>query len=192
MRVFLAIELPQAVQARLAEVQRMLAEAGADVKWVHPRHLHLTIRFLGEIDEPQRHAVEQAARRVASQTPPISARVSGVGAFPSMRAPRVVWVGIEEGREGLVRLAERLEEALVQAGVQQEARPFEAHMTLGRVRSPRRQTELVERITQFAWSSPEPFVADQLTLFQSVLNSSGPTHTPLARWAFSAAAAAGA
>ena len=192
MRVFLAIELPQTVQARLAEVQRMLAEAGADVKWVQSRHLHLTIRFLGEIDEPQRHAVEQAARRVASQTPPISARVSGVGAFPSMRAPRVVWVGIEEGREGLVRLAERLEEALVQAGVQQEARPFEAHMTLGRVRSPRRQTELVERITQFAWSSPEPFVADHLTLFQSVLSSSGPTHTPLARWAFSAPPAAGA
>jgi len=176
------------IQARMAEAQRMLAEAGADVKWVEPHNLHLTIRFLGEIDEPQRRAVEALASRVASRTAPTLLQLSQVGAFPSLRAPRVVWVGIDEGREPLVRMAEQLEEELVRAGFQQEARAFEAHATLGRVRSGRRRTELVERLTQFAWpSAPEPFVADHLTLFQSVLSPSGPTYLPLARFAFTAA-----
>lgn len=190
MRAFFAVELPPVIQARMAEAQRMFAEAGADVKWVEPHNLHVTVRFLGEIDEPQRRTVEALAARVASRTAPLPLQVSQVGAFPSLRAPRVVWVGIEEGREPLVRMSEQLEEELVRAGFQQEERAFEAHATLGRVRSARRRTELVERLTQFAWpSAPEPFVADHLTLFHSVLSPSGPTYLPLARFSFTAAPA---
>lgn len=190
MRAFLALELPEPIRAEFARVQQELAGARADVKWVEPRNLHLTIRFLGEIDEPQRQAVEQLATRAASQSPPLSLRASQLGTFPSPRAPRVVWVGLEDGREALVRMVERLEEALVQAGFQREERAFEAHVTLGRVRSPLRRTELVERITQCTRPSrPAPFLADHLTLFQSLLSPSGPTYTPLARFAFSAAPA---
>lgn len=193
MRAFLAVELPPVIQARMAEAQRMFAEAGADVKWVEPHNLHVTVRFLGEIDEPQRRAVEALAARVASRTAPTLLRVSRVGAFPSLRAPRVVWVGIDEGREPMVRMAEQLEEELVRAGFQQEERAFEAHATMGRVRSARRRTELVERLAQFTWpSAPEPFVADHLTLFHSVLSPSGPTYLPLARFGFTTAPAAGA
>ena len=192
MRAFLAVELPRPTQTMLAGVQRTLAEAGADVKWVEPHNLHVTVRFLGEIDEPQRRTVESLTARVASRTAPVPVRLSHVGAFPSLRAPRVVWVGIEEGREPLLRMAEQLEEELVRAGFQQEARAFEAHATLGRVRSARRRTELVERLTQFAWpSAPEPFVADHLTLFHSALSPSGPTYLPLARLAFTASPAPG-
>src|SRR3989338_10233288 len=101
MRAFLAIELPEAVRARLAALQRDLASAKADVKWVDPNHLHVTMRFLGEIAEPQRQAVAVLIERVAGATAPMRLQLVELGAFPSPSAPRVLWVGIQEGREAL-------------------------------------------------------------------------------------------
>jgi len=190
MRVFLAVELPPAVQEELGVVQQALAASRADVKWVEPRHLHLTLRFLGEITEDQRRTVEHLTSQLAADSPAVSLRVSVVGAFPSAQAPRVVWAGIEQGREHLARMAERVEEGLVQAGFAREERAFAAHVTLGRVRSSRRRLQLTQQMTQLTWDPPPPFVVDHLTLFQSHLSPAGPTYVPLARFTLRAPSSA--
>ena len=180
MRAFIAMTLPETVRASLATLQRTLAESRADVKWVKPEHLHVTMKFLGEITEEQRRAVEAMLRQVASSIQPFPLSLRELGAFPSMRAPRVIWVGIEEGKEPLVRLAEGIEREGAAAALQKEERPFAAHVTLGRVRSPKGHQALVQALSEATWTPPPPWTANHVTLYESVLSSSGPTYSSLA------------
>src|SRR3989338_8018709 len=108
MRAFIGIALPDAVRSSLAGLQRQLSESGADVKWVEPANLHVTLKFLDEITDDQRRVVEALLGRVAAQETPFTLRLVDVGAFPSMKAPRVIWVGITEGRDRVVRLAQAI------------------------------------------------------------------------------------
>lgn len=180
MRAFIAVTLPEEIRRALSALQQALAGAGADVKWVAPHHLHVTLRFLGEITDDQRQAVEEMLRRVAGGVAPFEVRLVGVGAFPSVAAPRVVWVGIVEGREALSQLADAIERERAPIGLLDEARPFAAHVTLGRVRSPRRRQTLSERLTTLTWDAPPAWRVASLTLYQSTLTPSGPTYTVLA------------
>ena len=184
MRAFIAIELPDEVRWALAQLQQRLAGSGADVKWVEPEHLHVTMKFLGEITEEQRRAVEAMLRQVARALSPFPLSLRALGAFPSMRSPRVIWVGVAEGKEPLVRLAEGIEREGAAAALQKEERPFAAHVTLGRVRSPRGHQALVELLEHTDWSPPPSWTADHVTLYQSVLSSSGPTYSVLAEIPF--------
>ena len=109
MRAFLALTLPDGVERSLAVLQQELAGTGADVKWVAPPNLHVTLKFLDEITEQQRHAIEGVLAEVGRVEAPFSTTLDRVGAFPSLSSPRVVWVGVGEGRERVIRLAERLE-----------------------------------------------------------------------------------
>ena len=180
MRAFIALELPAAVQAALVGLQRELAGAKADVKWVREEQLHVTLRFLGEITEPQRQSVEGVLREAAGRSGPFQAALSSVGAFPTTSAPRVIWVGMEPGRAEMEQLARMVEEGLRRVGFPDEDRPFVAHVTLGRVRSSKNLAALASKLKQTSWTPPAAFAVDHLTLFESVLSSSGPTYTPLA------------
>jgi 2'-5' RNA ligase len=184
MRAFIAIELPEAVQSELARLQGQLAKAEADVKWVEEDNLHVTMRFLGEIPEPQRQAIEQLLSRIASHTDRIPLSLSHVGAFPSLSAPRVIWVGIEQGSEALSQMAREIEEGLQTLDLPKEDRAFAAHVTVGRVRSFRNRAQLTSRLKEVVWEPPEPFVVAHLTFFQSALIGSGPIYTPIARLPF--------
>jgi len=184
MRAFIAVELPEGVRQALGQMQRELAVARADVKWVEQENLHVTMRFLGEITEEQRQAVERLLTRIAAHTPPIQVRLSELGAFPSVASPRIIWVGIEMGHEVLAAIASELAEGLVSLEIPPEERPFTAHVTLGRVRSPKNQGQLTTQLRELNWKSPQPFCAEGLTLFQSTLSASGPIYTALATCAF--------
>ena len=186
MRAFVAVELPETVQQTLQDLQHALAESRADVAWVNQKNLHVTMRFLGEITDGQRRDIEALLSRLAAGTKPFQASLSMLGAFPSALAPRVIWVGIEAGKEQLVQLAKELEEGLRPLKIPTHDHLFIAHVTLGRVRSSRNQRELVERMRHVAWKAPEPFMSDHLTLFQSTLASSGATYTLLASLPFRA------
>ena len=179
MRAFLALTLPDDVERSLAVLQQELAGTGADVKWVAPSNLHVTLKFLDEITEQQRHAIEGVLAEVGRVEAPFSITLDRVGAFPSLSSPRVVWVGVGEGRERVIRLAERLEQGCRGMGIQQEERPFAAHVTLGRVRTPRRQAELGRVLREYAWRPPAPWTITSLTLYQSTLGSDGPRYTVL-------------
>jgi 2'-5' RNA ligase len=192
MRAFIGIALPDAVRSSLASLQRQLGESGADVKWVEPDNLHVTLKFLEEVTEEQRRIVEELLTRVADQERSFALGLREVGAFPSVRAPRVIWVGLEEGRESVVRIAERIEQACQTHGLRREERPFSAHVTLGRVRSPKRRDHLAQRLQSTLWQSPTSFQVTAITLYRSDLSSSGPRYTVLAEIPLTATAGAAA
>ncbi len=185
MRAFIAVEIPDTIQATLAALQAHLAQARADVKWVERDNLHVTMRFLGEITQDQRHAIEQLLSKIAASRPPIRVHLSQLGAFPSAGSPRVIWVGIGQGQEELGRIAGELEDGLAALHLPSEDRPFVAHVTLGRTRSPRHLAQLASLLKETTWILPEPFVIGHLTLFQSTLSPSGPIYTILAKPLFS-------
>ena len=137
MRAFIALELPEDVRRALGAAQCRLAASQADVKWVAVAHLHLTLKFLGEITEEQRAQVVRLLKALASTTAPLRLRFTGLGSFPTQRAPRVLWVGVEDETQQLPRLAAALGRGLASLACGERDERFVAHVTLGRVRSPR-------------------------------------------------------
>ena len=142
MRLFIGIELPDALKNSVAAVASRVREdivraaPDAQVRWVPPSNLHITVWFLGEVREPR---VEPL---LASLTPPLDARsftlrISGGGAFPTSGAPRAIWLGLATGREELVGVHEQLGGRLVPLGFEAETRPFSPHLTIARVKDVR-------------------------------------------------------
>jgi 2'-5' RNA ligase len=184
MRAFIALAIPEEARQRLVQLQSDLRASRADVKWVEPENLHVTLKFLGEISEEERQAVEHMLRRIATATAPFPLGLSGVGAFPSLGAPRVIWVGLGEGSEAAAHLAQMIEREGASIPIPKEDRPFSAHLTLGRVRSPRGRQELVGRLRQSRWQPPSAWQVNAVRLYQSVLGSGGPQYTVLAEVPF--------
>lgn len=180
MRAFIAIALPAEVREALERLQQDLAASRADVKWVEPPNLHVTMKFLGEITEDQRRAVEAMLRRLAEREAPFLLGVQTLGAFPSAAAPRVIWVGLAEGRERVQRMAEAIERGGAALALVKENRPFAAHVTIGRVRSGSHRQQLTRRLQETVWQPPAPWRVTSLALFQSVLGPGGPRYTVLA------------
>jgi RNA 2',3'-cyclic 3'-phosphodiesterase len=134
LRTFIALPLDDAVRRRIVVLQQDLGEAGGEVKWVEPENLHVTLLFLGEVDALEVVEICRAVRGVAGATESFTLAAAGVGAFPNLRRPRTLWVGAEEGRDELVALHDKLEEALLTLGAyRREERGFTPHITLGRV-----------------------------------------------------------
>ncbi|MBI3321626.1 MAG: RNA 2',3'-cyclic phosphodiesterase [Candidatus Omnitrophica bacterium] len=180
MRAFIGIALPDDIRGALAVLQQELAGAQADVRWVLASHLHVTLKFLGEMTDAQRQAVEALLERVAARESAFLLGLSGAGAFPSIQAPRVVWVGLSEGREAVARIGQAIEDEIRLIGLRREDRPLTPHLTLGRVRSSKRRSALTQRLQESAWEVPSPWRVTSLTLYQSVLGSAGPRYTVLA------------
>lgn len=134
-RAFIAIELPDSVKAVLSGLQEGLRRGGpAPVKWVEADGMHLTLKFLGNVATPAIPDIERAIAESAQRIPPFRLRLGRPGAFPSLRAPRVVWVGIEGDTATLASLHDSIERGIVPLGFEKEKRGFSAHLTLGRVR----------------------------------------------------------
>lgn len=180
MRAFLGLALPDAVRASLDALQRELAASQADVKWVSHEHLHVTLKFLDEISEAQRQAVEALLARVARREEPFSLSLKGLGAFPSVAAPRVIWVGLAQGSEVVARIAAAIEQEGAAIPLRREERPLSPHLTLGRVRSSQNRQALAQRLRETAWKPPSPWRVSTVTLYQSVLSPAGARYTVIA------------
>ena len=181
MRAFIAFELPPEITRLAADLQGRLQRQGLKLRWVRPGNIHLTLRFLGEIPSEQTVAVAQAMGTAAMGSTPAQLSAQGMGVFPSLRKPRVLWIGLDGQTELLTQAAARLEAELAPLGIPREDRPFKAHLTLARI-----QTALDARLLQGAIEAcgayaPEPFEAAEMVLFKSDLRPQGATYTPLAR-----------
>ena len=136
MRTFIAIELSEEIKATLAQVQSHLKYSGADVKWVEPTNIHLTMKFLGEIDEKTRENVQSILDEIAKTTKPFEISLKDVGAFPKIEFPRIIWVGLGKGAKESTELANNIDVALsTEIGFDKDTRDFVSHLTIGRVRS---------------------------------------------------------
>jgi 2'-5' RNA ligase len=180
MRAFIAISLPVDIRRSLTALHQELAQANADVKWVETDNLHVTLKFLDEITEEQRRAIEGMLARVAATHPAFSLGLTQLGAFPSMGSPHVIWVGLGEGREDAARIALAVEREAEALSLRKEERPFAAHVTLGRVRSPRGRQALARQLQAAVWQPPASWRVESITLYESKISSAGPCYTTLA------------
>jgi 2'-5' RNA ligase len=178
-RSFLAIETPRTIQKKIEEIQEDLKSSRADVRWVSPEKIHLTLKFFGNIDESKIDPIVKSIERPVRTNPPFSLKVRGVGAFPYLKNPRVIWMGLVDEREVLVSLQKQLERELEKMGFEPEERAFRPHLTLGRVKSGRGREELAGRIERYKEEEFGDFPVEKIVLFKSDLKPTGPIYTPL-------------
>ena len=139
MRLFIGIELPDALKSSAAAAAHRIREhiardaPGAQMRWVPPGNLHITIWFLGEVSEPRVEALPRSLKEPL-EARPFTLRVGGAGAFPPSGAPRAVWLGLVAGREGLLAVHDQLRPRLLPLGFEPENRPFSPHLTIARVK----------------------------------------------------------
>jgi len=179
-RSFLAVLLPEALRGRLDAAAADLRRRAPRVAWVRTENLHLTLRFLGSLDEATLGRVREALAVATATAAPFTATLGGLGGFPPARAPRVIWAGVVTGADALAELHARLEEALAVQGIPGEGRPFHAHVTLGRARDPRGAPEVAAVVA----SLTEPFgevVVDAVHLMRSDLDPRGARYSVVAR-----------
>jgi RNA 2',3'-cyclic 3'-phosphodiesterase len=179
-RTFIALELSPPARQFLTDCQDRLRRAHADVKWVRPDLIHLTLVFLGEVPVEMQADLASAVREAASGTGPLTLQISGAGRFPPQGLPRVVWIGIAESSGGLLRLQQALAEATAAFAEKPEDRAYTAHLTLGRVRTGKNARDLTGMLDAMTRTGPS-FEVREVTIFKSELSAQGPTYTPLAR-----------
>ena len=180
-RTFIAIELPEATRQKLAAIQEQLKQSRAAVRWVKPSSVHLTLKFLGNVHPDQVEDIAAAAALAVRDETPISLCGGGIGAFPSIRKPRVIWVGLDGEVERLAKIQAGLESVLEPLGFAREGRGFRPHLTLGRVKDRRRLQRLVDAMSSLALPEFNSFDADEIILYKSVLRPTGAIYTKLHR-----------
>jgi 2'-5' RNA ligase len=178
-RSFLAIELPEPILRKIGEVQGDLKSAHAGVGWTNPEKIHLTLKFFGNIEESRIDFIFKSIEEPIRKTLPFSLKVRGVGAFPHLKNPRVIWIGLVDEREVLTSLQKQIETQLEKVGFQPENRPFHPHLTLGRMKLSRGKEGLVGRMERHREEDFGDFQVERVVLFKSDLKPSGPIYTPL-------------
>jgi 2'-5' RNA ligase len=184
MRAFVAIPLPDLIHRKLADLIEELKEAtpGGGVRWVRAEGIHLTLKFLGEVGQREVGEVSRLLREVVPQVAPFVMDVTGLGCFPNLRRPRVIWVGIEESTGRLSTLHSQLEAGFERLGFEPEGRRFHPHLTLGRRRrgtTPQDLHALRALLESKRMGSLGEAPVDQVCLFRSELRPTGAVYTRL-------------
>ena len=172
MRMFIAIDLDPALKAGLMELVGAFKRLEAEVRWVRPQGLHLTLKFLGEVDQAGLPAVGKAVRGAAAEHRSFPLVLQGTGTFPGGSRPRVLWAGVREGPE-LMAFQEAVESGLETEGYPREARPFHPHLTLGRVSGPSRVAEAVRELEKRRDTVFGEMTVRKVAMFESVLRPQG-------------------
>lgn len=184
-RSFVAIDLSDPARRQIGALIQELSKSDAQVGWVRLEAIHLTLKFLGNVEPQLIEQIKPVLARAAGQTGPIHLEAAGCGAFPGIKAPRVIWVGLHGQIAPLIDLARRVEEALVPLGFKPEDRPFKPHLTVGRVKGRVRLQALQEILLAHADFAAEPFDAAEILLYKSDLRPDGARYTPLFKTPFS-------
>lgn len=186
LRLFVALELPPEVRAVLVTAHEHLATQQLSVRWVAPENAHLTLKFLGSVALTEVDAVTVAMQQAASGHASFTLQTTSLGAFPNVRQPRVVWLGLDGALQMLHRLQQDIERWIAPLGYPAEQRPFSPHLTLGRTHKDattiqrtaiRRAIEQASTLTQATWT------VDSVRLMRSTLRPQGPIYTEVARQA---------
>jgi len=181
-RAFIALPLPRKVLDYLTGVQQCLATQGIRARWVRPEAMHLTVKFLGDLAPEKVEAVVAVVDKVAAHYSPLQLTTLGLGGFPNIGRPRVLWAAIGGDNVRLGHLQQDIESALVPLGWPKEKRSFKGHLTLARAKGQRPFERYVgELLMQCETKEPVAFVADKLTLYRSCLRPEGAVHDKISQ-----------
>ncbi len=176
-RAFIAANLASSVGEEMTKVQSALQKAKGDIRWIKPQGFHLTFRFLGNIEPGRVVPILTALRAAVRHQAQFRVRMQGLGAFPSLTRPRVLWARLTGG--GLQELHATIESALGSCGFPPEGRAFRPHITLGRVRSQRGWNHVLERVKEYLQYDFGESLIDTVTLYRSDLEPGGAVYTAL-------------
>ena len=178
-RAFIAINLNPQVIEEIAKIQAELKKAGGDIRWSRPEGFHLTLKFLGDIQRDQATAILAALQDALIGQSPLSVIAQGLGAFPQVKRPRVLWVGLQG--EGLKELNDKIEQALILLDFPPEDREFTPHLTLGRVRSLKGWEKVLPVVQEKQAERFGESRVGEVVLYRSDLKPDGAVYTPLGK-----------
>jgi RNA 2',3'-cyclic 3'-phosphodiesterase len=184
-RSFIAIDLSDPARRQIEAFIQEVRKSDAQVGWVRVEGIHLTLKFLGNVAPELIEEIKPVLARIAAQTAPIRIEPAGCGAFPTIKSPRVIWVGLRGQSGRLAELARRVETAMVPLGFAPEGRPFRPHLTVGRVKGRLRLQALQQILLAHLDFTAEPFDAAEVVLYKSELRPDGARYTPLFKAPFS-------
>jgi 2'-5' RNA ligase len=175
MRTFIAVNLPETVRDSLRELQAGLRKRSDGVKWVRVEGMHLTLTFLGEIDPDTVSGIDRVLTEATGSLRPFRVALSGLGAFPNLSRPRVIWVGVDGELEPLQELKSGIDKGLAKLGFPKEDRSFKPHITLGRVKGKIDGSRLVgdKNFTS------DSFLICRVRLIKSILKSTGAEYSEI-------------
>lgn len=177
MRLFVAVDIPEALRDAIeSEVVEPLRDCVPGARWTQPEGRHLTLKFLGRVEDDRVDGIAEALRRAAAFHEPFDASFAEIGGFPNLGRPRVLWIGVEQGGEQLSNLAGTVEAELEALGFEAEGRAFRGHLTLARFARPKRidVPEIELRL--------DPFPVGEIVLFESRLHPKGARYSALERF----------
>lgn len=177
-RAFIAVEIDAAIRAGLTDIQNILKKANGHVSWVPPQNIHCTLVFLGDVFRPTVDSASGALSQTAAGGKSFEVKISGLGFFGSARSPRIIWAGITESAP-LMELQNNITAALLPAGLKPDLKPFNPHLTIGRVRSNRNAADLVRALEKNKDKFLGVLSVKRVVLMESRLAANGPSYFPL-------------
>lgn len=183
LRCFISIEIPETIKKSIADIAYSLKKSGADVKWIIPENMHITLQFLGETEESLIPAIKGGLDKILAHYIPFYIKIAEVGYFPSGRRPRVIWVGMEKS-QSIIDLNRDIASEMAKFGYQKEERWFIPHVTIGRVKSNKNINELLKKINEIKTMSFSDFEVQNISLMKSELKPSGAKYYCLAEIPF--------
>ncbi len=178
-RVFIAIEIDSEIKNKLSEYLSRLKKTEADVAWVAPENIHLTLKFIGYREKEALTNLNKIINDAIFGTEPFSISIENIGAFPSLKKPRVVFVCVRERGNSLLRIYEKLDKGVEQLGIKKESRKYVGHITLGRVKSQKNISRLKNALNSETDCCFGREKVTSLSLIQSKLTPTGPIYTRL-------------
>jgi len=178
-RTFIAIELPDKIQSDIRQLKHSFLPYRFDIRWVKPLNMHLTIKFLGDVDPADLDTIGKLLSDIAGNFPRFDLIPRGLGVFPSLKRPRVIWIGIAGQTDVLGSIQQSVNGGLNEIGFTTEKRPFRGHLTFGRIKSRVDQDRLLDALHAQQKFVSKAFTVENLVLFKSELSPSGPIYTKL-------------
>lgn len=180
LRLFIAIDVPDEIREMISQFQKKLRSQDADIKWVKPSAIHITLKFLGNTAPSMVEPAGELIRQNLQQTSSFPVELKGTGTFPNDKKPRVLWIGIQQGADNLSQMAGGINHTLESIGFDREKRAYSPHLTIGRVRSQKNIRSAVGAMHSMTFKGGI-FTADEVLVMKSDLQPGGAVYTPLKR-----------
>ena len=176
MRIFLAVDISDELREELALIQKKLSDKLSNTKWVIPENLHITLKFIGEVEPEEAENVAMHLEQPIKKTPSFYIELGELGVFPNIKRPRVFWAGLKKGRRELIHLNGLVEKKLFSAGSEKSSKPFSPHITMARFRHPPSSKEVENAMEYASLIKNKGHLVQGISIYESILKPKGPEY----------------